>query len=71
MPGMDAEKRRLRAGDVLVSVNGKPIRPVQAARSDPREQRQPGSSWSTSATGKQLTVAVKPAYSTADGSGAG
>lgn len=69
MPGMDAERKGLRPGDLLVSVNGQPVRSmytlqgvIAASKSEPVELVY-------IRDGRRESATVTPAYSTADGAG--
>jgi regulator of sigma E protease len=69
MPGMDAERAGLRHGDVLVSVNGQSIRSLSKLHELIRSSNGNPVQLVYEREGKQHTVSVKPAYSSADGTG--
>ena len=69
MPGMDAERVGLRQGDLLVSVNGQPIRSLSKLHELIRTSNGAPVQLVYERAGKQYTVPIKPAYSSADGTG--
>jgi regulator of sigma E protease len=69
MKGMDAERVGLKRGDVLVSVNGTPIRSMSKLHEVIRASAGSPVQLVYERDGKQSTAQVKPSYSTADGTG--
>lgn len=69
MAGMDAERAGLKRGDVLVSVNGVPVRSMSKLNETIRSSNGNHVELIYEREGKQHTVSVKPTYSTADGTG--
>jgi len=69
MPGMDAERVGLRQGDLLVSVNGQPIRSLSKLHELIRTSNGAPVQLVYERSGKQYSVPIKPAYSNADGTG--
>jgi regulator of sigma E protease len=67
MPGMDAQRAGLKAGDVIVSVNGQPIRSMSLLHDIIKANGAKPIQLAYRRDGKEQTAAVTPAFSDAHG----
>jgi regulator of sigma E protease len=67
VPGMDAEKKGIRAGDLLVSANGLPVRAAHTLHDIIRDQNGKPVELVYVRDGARHSVTVEPAMSSADG----
>lgn len=67
MPGMDAEKKGLKKGDKLVSINGKPIRTIYTVHDEVKGSGGKPVAIVAERGGKRLDFSVQPKQSDADG----
>jgi regulator of sigma E protease len=67
MPGMDAEKKGLKKGDKLVSINGKPIRTIYTVHDEVKGSGGKPVAIVAERGGKPLEFSVQPKQSDADG----